>query len=232
MSVNLSRSLIKKLSLFASLSDEELGQALLCTQPCRLGEGDVVFHQGEEAGHFYVLLCGHLKVVQVTPEGERVLVRYVNAGDVFGIAQAMALPAYPASAIAVQDSIVLSWPSSEWQRFAAGNASFASHAMLAIGQRLQAAHRRIQELSTLPVKQRVAHALLRLVSQSGRPTADGVSVDFPISRQDIAEMTGTTLHTVSRLLSAWKDQGVVHLGRKRIEVRALDALVQIANEPL
>ena len=73
-------------------------------------------------------------------------------------------------------------------------------------------------MSTEQVERRIAHALLRLAQQAGRKVDSGVEIDFPISRQDIAEMTGTTLHTVSRILGAWEQQGLVDGGRQRIVV--------------
>ena len=89
-----------------------------------------------------------------------------------------------------------------------------------MGRRLQDAHLRIQELSTDEVEQRVARAMLRLFEQSGQPVADGIGIGFPITRQDIAELTGTTLHTVSRLLNDWKQRGIVDCGRKRVVLRS------------
>ena len=117
--------------------------------------------------------------------------------------------------------------------------SFTSHhpqlaalALQTMGQRLQDAHLRIQELSNEEVEQRVARAILRLVDSAGQPTADGIGIAFPITRQDIAEMTGTTLHTVSRLLSGWKQRGIVDSGRKRIVLRSPAALARVgAHEP-
>ena len=76
----------------------------------------------------------------------------------------------------------------------------------------------------------MARALLRLIRQAGRTTEKGIEIDFPISRQDIAEMTGTTLHSVSRILSAWEDQGVVVGGRQRILVCDPHKLARIGDE--
>ncbi|TIL38143.1 MAG: winged helix-turn-helix domain-containing protein, partial [Mesorhizobium sp.] len=84
-------------------------------------------------------------------------------------------------------------------------------------------------MSTQQVEQRIAHALLRIVSQSGRKTPEGIEIDFPITRQDIAEMTGTTLHTVSRLLSAWEDQGIVRSGRQKVTVTDPHALMLVSE---
>jgi CRP-like cAMP-binding protein len=80
------------------------------------------------------------------------------------------------------------------------------------------------------VERRVARALLRLVQEAGRRVDAGVEIDFPVSRQDIAEMTGTTLFTVSRLLSAWEERGIVRSGRQRIVLTKPQALIALAED--
>lgn len=229
MSATIPRSLIKNLDLFRAVSDENLDTVLSIAKPLRLNAGEPVFQQGQAAEHFFILLHGHLKVMQTTSEGEQVMVRYVIPGEVFGIAQAMRRPTYPASCVAVEESIVLGWPSVEWDHFMTGNPQFAFNALQTVGQRLQDAHTRIKELSTEEVEQRVARCVLRLVDSSGERTDEGVSINFPITRQEIAEMTGTTLHTVSRLLSAWKERGLVNTGRKRVTVLKVDDLIRLAE---
>jgi CRP-like cAMP-binding protein len=79
------------------------------------------------------------------------------------------------------------------------------------------------------VERRVAHTVIRLSKQAGRQEAGGVRIDFPISRQDIAEMTGTTLHTVSRILSAWEANGLVEGGRQKLLVRDPAGLQALAD---
>ena len=80
------------------------------------------------------------------------------------------------------------------------------------------------------VERRVARALLRLVHDAGRRAEGGVEIAFPVSRQDIAEMTGTTLYTVSRLLSGWEERGIVRSSRQRIVLTKPRALVAIAED--
>lgn len=103
------------------------------------------------------------------------------------------------------------------------------NALQTVGSRLQEAHTRVIEMSTEEVERRVAHALLRLAKQAGRKVEEGVEIDFPISRQDVAEMTGTTLHTVSRILSAWDQQGLTASGRQRIVLRQPHKLLGLAE---
>ncbi|WMD22854.1 Crp/Fnr family transcriptional regulator [Achromobacter seleniivolatilans] len=225
----LCHALLRNLDLFRPLSDAQLETALHGAAPCRLEAGALAYVQGAPGAHFFVLLQGFLKVSQVTPEGEQIIVRYVNPGDMFGLACAMGQTCYPATVQAVQESLCLAWPAAAWTPFTASHPQLGAIALQTMGHRLQDAHQRIQELSNDEVEQRVARTLLRLINQSGRPTHDGIDVGFPITRQDIAEMTGTTLHTVSRLLSDWKQRGIVASGRKRIVLRSPAALARLCE---
>jgi CRP-like cAMP-binding protein len=188
-----------------------------------------VFEQGAEACSFFLLLHGHLRVEKSTPQGHQIVVRYVSPGEIFGVAQALALPHYPATAAAAVDSVALCWPAAAWPRLTARFPSLATNALQTVGRRLQDTQARVMEMSSEQVEQRVAHALLRLAKQAGRKTETGVEIDFPISRQDVAEMTGTTLHTVSRILSAWEQQGFVEGGRQRIVLRNPHGLFALAE---
>ena len=140
----------------------------------------------------------------------------------------MNLTHYPATAVAAVDSIASPGPR---LRGIAGRQypSLAASALQTVGSRLQDTQARVMEISNEQVEQRVAHALLRLAKQAGRKVEAGVEIDFPISRQDVAEMTGTTLHTVSRILSAWEDQGLVEGGRQRIVLRDTQRLHGLAE---
>jgi CRP-like cAMP-binding protein len=130
----------------------------------------------------------------------------------------------------VDESVALAWPSTAWPRLVERYPALAANTLQAVGARLQESHGRVIEMSTEQVERRVAHALLRLAQQAGRNVEAGIEIDFPISRQDIAEMTGTTLHTVSRILSAWESDGLVEGGRQRIVLRDPHRLFQLAGE--
>jgi CRP/FNR family transcriptional regulator, nitrogen oxide reductase regulator len=88
---------------------------------------------------------------------------------------------------------------------------------------------RIMEMATQQVEQRISNSLLRLVNRSGRKTAIGIEIDFPITQQDLSEMSGTTLHTVSRVPSAWEKSGIVQSERKKITVVQPHQLVLLAQ---
>lgn len=229
MAATINRALVRSLPLFEKMSDQDVDDVLASATSRRYQIGEAVFEQGQTAEQFFLLLHGRLRVTQVTTEGQQVIVRMVNPGDLFGIAKALQRPDYPGTATAAAESIVLAWPMADWSVFLERHPTLAITAMQTIGSRLQEAHTRLRELATEEVERRVAHTVLRLTNQSGRKEPDGIRIDFPVSKQDIAEMSGTTLHTVSRILSAWEAAGLVRGGRQKLLVRDPHRLVLIGD---
>ena len=111
------RSLVANLPMFAGLAPGEQDDLLREARSIRYTKGTAVFEQGFEADRFFVLLHGHLRVEKTTPQGQQTVVRYVSAGELFGVAQAMNLAHYPATAVAAVDSIALACrPGTAWSR--------------------------------------------------------------------------------------------------------------------
>ncbi len=224
-------ALVRNLPLFQRLTEAELARLMVRATSRRVAQGETVFEQGAVASTFYLLLHGRLKVSQVTPDGQQVMVRVVHPGDLFGFARALNRADYPGTARAAVDCVVVGWPMSDWDAVVETNPRLAINAMQTIGQRLDEAHTRLREMSTQEVERRVANTVLRLAEKAGRKEAAGMRIDFPITRQDIAEMTGTTLHTVSRILSAWEAQGLVEGGRQKLTLCDAEGLARIAEPP-
>ena len=227
--MKIDRTVVRSLPLFARMSDTDLDTFLDHASTRRVSPGETVFKQGQPATGFYLLLSGRLKVTQVTGDGQQIIVRVVHPGELFGFAMALNRDDYPGTATAATDSVVLFWPSELWPQFVEHNDQMAASAIQTIGRQLEEAHTRIREMSTQEVERRVAHAILRLTLQAGRKEESGIQIAFPISRQDIAEMTGTTLHTVSRILSAWEARGLVQCGRQKVLVCDFRGLSHLAE---
>ncbi|MBJ7534912.1 Crp/Fnr family transcriptional regulator [Rhodomicrobium vannielii ATCC 17100] len=227
--MKVARSLVRHVPLFDKMADDQLDRLLAHAVSRRAPQGSQVFKQGQPARSFYLLLHGHLKVMQVTSDGQQIIVRVVHPGDLFGFAIALQRSDYPGTAVAAADSVMLAWPSDLWPSFVEHIPSLAVSAMQTVGQRLEEAHTRIREMSTEEVERRVAHTVLRLVDKAGLHEKRGIRINFPISRQDIAEMTGTTLHTVSRIFSAWEAKGLVEGGRQKLLVLDVVGLAALAD---
>lgn len=223
------KHLVAGLPIFKGLDPAGLEEVLAEAHASHYAKNAMVFEQGAAADAFFLLLHGRVRAYRVTPDGQQIVVRFVGPGELFGIAMAIGAPVYPANTVAVVDCVILAWPMSVWSGLVERYPSLALNTMQTMGTRLQEAHIRVTEMATEEVTRRVAHTLLRLAGQAGRKTADGVLIDFPISRQDIAEMSGTTLHTVSRILSGWEQGGLVASGRQRVLIRDPHQLYLIAE---
>nr|WP_303626449.1 Crp/Fnr family transcriptional regulator [Roseovarius sp. M141] len=221
--------MLTHLDPFTGLERSQIRDILDKATTHRFDAGDTVFHEGAEAARFYLLLDGYIRVGRVTPEGEHVTVLHIPSGQLFGIALALGHTHFPASAVAASDTIVLSWPQRQWPDFTASYPGFSAAAYRTVGARMKQMHDQVVQMATQQVEQRVANALLRLINQMGRRTETGIEVDFPITRQDLSDMTGTTLHTVSRLMSAWEKRGIVASRRKHILVCQPHQLVNLAE---
>jgi len=228
--LKLDHTIIQDLKAFVGLSVDELDTVLEGAASSFYAKGDSFFREGESAHKFFVLMDGYLQVVRTTEQGEQVIMRHFAPGEVFGIASALNRDTYPATALAVSDCVALQWPNKRWHELTEKVPKFVQNAHGAVGERLNASQDQIVELATEQVERRVARAVTRLVQQAGKKTQTGIKIDMPVSRQDIAEMSGTTLHTVSRIFSAWADQGIVAVGRQKIEVLKAHQLVIIAEK--
>jgi CRP-like cAMP-binding protein len=226
----LDRSLIAGSPTFAGLSPDALDHILSQATTLRLPKAEAAFRQGEHADRFFLLLHGRLRVTRINPEGQQMVVRFIGPGDMFGVAMAIQVEAYPGTATAAVESLALAWPNAVWNELLARHPGLAVNTMQALGARLQESQKRILDISTQQVEQRIAGAVLQLAQQAGRRLEEGMLIDFPLSRQDVAEMIGTTLHTVSRTLSAWEDIGLVECGRQRVLVRDMAGLKALARQ--
>ncbi|HLW28687.1 MAG TPA: Crp/Fnr family transcriptional regulator [Kiloniellales bacterium] len=225
----LRESLKGKVPLFEGLPEEALDEILKRGHRHQLAKGFILFHQGEPADSFHLIIAGRLKVAQTSEEGQQMIVRYLGPRELAGcVAVCGGLP-YPATATAVEDTWLLQWNRGALADVAERWPQIALNAMRIMGGRTQELQDRVRELQGERVEQRIARTLGRLVVQAGRRTADGIEIDFPLSRQDLAEMVGTTLHTVSRTLAAWEQEGIVRSGRQKVMIRDAASLSVIAG---
>ncbi|HEX7010086.1 MAG TPA: Crp/Fnr family transcriptional regulator [Phycisphaeraceae bacterium] len=221
--------LLQRVALFEGLDGHALEQVHQAAQRRRLSAGAVLFRQEDEAHVLYVVLEGRLRVSELTPEGHEVLLRFIEPGQPVGLMAALEGAVYPVTAQAAQSSRVLCWRREAMERLMDRHPRLARNAMRLMVGRIRELQQRVVELATERVEQRVARAILRLVRQAGKRTSEGVLLEMPLSRQDLAALTGTTLYTVSRLLNRWQEQGLVSIGRRRIVLRRPHELVALAD---
>lgn len=215
---------------FRNATEEDLKSILDNSIRRAVEEGAFLFLQGDPADYLYVLTEGQIKLVQGNPRGQQVILRTIHPWQVFGaLGIARAQATYPVSAQAMQDSSALAIRTDFYRQMAERRPYLSMDLMQVMTGYVQEMQGRYRELATERVEQRIASAVLRLASQLG--TRDGAEgdVELSLSRQELAELSGTTIYTVSRVLSDWERRGVVRTGRERIGIVSPHGLVRIAE---
>jgi CRP-like cAMP-binding protein len=215
--------------LFRGVPATALHEVQAASFRMRIAAGEVVFRQGVGAGTLYIVATGRLRATQTTADGQQVIMRYLGPGEVAGYMTLSGGGSHPGTVTAVEETRLIGWSDAAIKEAMTRHSSIAMNAVAFLGARYHEMQVRLRELSTEKVERRIAHTLLRLIEQAGRRTARGIEIAIPLSRQDLAEMSGTTLHTVSRTLSAWEEQGIVNCGRRRVIVTKAPTLASIAE---
>lgn len=217
--------------LFQGLTPQELEEVRAAGNMRRFESGSLLIRQGDPALAYYFMFCGHGKLTQVTPDGHQVLLRFVRPGGGFGLTSVLSGLDYMWSVHAIGECRTLVWHGEVLAQFMERFTRLSFNALRISVMRNRELEIRYQELLTESVEQRVAQSLLRLSADVGRQTQEGILIDVPLSREDLAEYAGTTLYTVSRLLHQWELDGHVRTGRERVVVCDRKSLRGLSSAP-
>ncbi|MGE5073729.1 MAG: Crp/Fnr family transcriptional regulator [Anaerolineae bacterium] len=219
---------LRQVIVFQNASDEDLAYLLANSISRSVESGSFLFFQGDPADYLYVLTQGQVKLLQSNPSGQQVNLRTIYPWQMFGALGAVReSAAYPATAQAIEDSSALAIRGDVLKDMMQTRPYLGAGLMQLMTSYIEEMQARYRELATERVQQRIARALVRLASQSGQKAEDGIELSF--SRQDFAEMSGTTLYTVSRVLTDWERQGVIASGREHIRILEPHALIRLAE---
>jgi CRP-like cAMP-binding protein len=211
------------------LSEEQQSEVLAAGHPRVLKARDVLGEQGEPAQIVALVQLGYLKLGQVNAEGAESLVRFIGPGDCYGAIALAPDKKFPVSATAVEPARVLVWSRTVMASLAERYPLIRSNLFEEVTRRMSGLLTASQELASERAPQRVARALLRVADHGGTRTDQGIRIVHPITRQEIADLTGTTLFTVSRLMAAWEADGLLVTGRGVVTIVDPEALEAAAS---
>ena len=123
------------------------------------------------------------------------------------------------------------WSRARIGELAARHPQIRTNVLSTIADRMQEALSRVRELATESVAQRIARALVRQAKSHGKAVEDGLLIDQPLGRQELADLAGASMFTASRLLAGWARDGILKVGRQRVVVLSLERLEAIASAP-
>lgn len=215
--------------LFIGLADSDRTAILNQGDRIRSGAGEILFSQGDPARRCYLFLKGRLKLTALHEQGKKAVIRYIGPGQLTAAVAVFKERDYPVTAETIGPVEVLAWDRQVIVKLMLAYPQLALNMLKVVIDRLDDVQTRYLEISAEQVEQRIARALLRIMRHSGRKTDEGILIDFPISRQELADYTGATLYTVSRILSAWSKKGWIKSGREQITIADPHALVSFAE---
>jgi CRP/FNR family transcriptional regulator, nitrogen oxide reductase regulator len=189
----------------------------------------VLFRQGEPAQELIILGKGIVKIWQMSGSGEATTIHIMGPGDMIGAVPVFRQIPYPVTASTVTDCIILSWQTAWILALMERYPAIRANALDFVGRHAEELVNRLREMATERVDQRIARALLRLADQTGRAVAEGIEIGYPLSRQDVAEIVGTDLYSVSRVLRSWAARGLISASRLRVALLDRAGLERIAH---
>lgn len=223
-----SEKLLREVPMFRALGEQEL-QTLAEVTEVRLYErGDLVFREADPADDFYTVVRGRVKVSKATPSGKDVILEIFGRGDPLGAVAVYEERPFPATAEALEDTICLVVPKEAFFRLLDDDPSLVRGLLLGLTRRLVDLTNRLSELTGGKLEPRFARLFLKLADERGRAVDEGVFIPLPLTRQELADLTGTTVETCIRIMSRWGKQGVVRTDDDGFTVLDRQALEMIA----
>jgi CRP/FNR family transcriptional regulator len=221
--------LLRASAVFAGLPAREIDAVAAVAQEARHRAREYVFMEGDAARWLYVVKTGRVKIVRQSRAGRDVVLELLGPGEVFGGVAVIEQRPYPASAQAVEASVVVRIPAPTILALSERHPALIKEMALLIGRRLRAAHDSVKSLAVDPVEARLAARLLRLAESDGARGPRGLTLPFHLTRQSLADMTGTTVETTIRVVSRWLRDGLVDDVEGRLVIRDVDALRAVAD---
>jgi CRP/FNR family transcriptional regulator, nitrogen oxide reductase regulator len=222
--------LVQRFPLFSGLSLSDCTNVLAVAREKNFSRRQTIFSEGDPVQQILVLLSGCVKLMQFGQDGGEVILRLAGMGEVVGAIGLCSEVGHCATAQTTELSTALVWDRATFEALLERFPMLRRNMIRVLEMRLQEMDQRFREISTQKVAPRLSSQLVRLLSQVGKKVNGHVEIS--LSRAELAQLTGTTLFTVSRLLSQWKMQGIVNVRRESVLVRDLPALVELSHGEL
>jgi CRP/FNR family transcriptional regulator len=207
-----------------SAADRELIAG--ATREQRAEAGKVLFGEGQPADSLWAVKEGLIHIVKHGPDGREMVLEVIPPGELFGAVVALENRPYPASAVAAEPSVVWRLPATLARELCQKHPTLRSAILEQVTSRLRSAHERLRSVALERVEQRLARMLLALADKIGQ-SKDGVTV-LNVTRQELADMIGTTVETTIRITSKWQQGGIISSSRHQIGLTNTVSLKKIA----
>lgn len=221
---------LMKVPIFSSLNEEEVKEIrpYLVRQKFRKKEG--VFSEGDPPEWFYILMAGKVKITKLSQDGREIIIELISPPDFFGGFAVMKGFPYPANAVAMEDSDILKIARPNLLKIIDRFPNIMYEITSSLGERIREFHDTLKNIALERVESRIAALLIKLADKIGEKSKDNsISIDMRLTKQDIAEMVGTTVETTIRVMSRFKKSGFVTDDGRKIIIKDIEKLKSVGS---
>ena len=211
--------LLRRIPLFRRLSPALRQRIAEVARVKPYERGTLIFAEGDPSDAFMVIVSGRVKVFKATPAGKEIILEIFGSGDPLGAVVVYEGAPFFASALTLEDTSNLRIEQPAFFRLLEQDAALVRGLLSGLTIRLAELTRRLAELSGARVEARFARLFLKLSEQIGKPEHGGTFVPMPLSRQELADLTGTTIETAIRIMSRWQKEDVLHTEKDGFVIR-------------
>ncbi len=201
--------ILKKIELFKNLSDDELKELEPYLLNATYQKKEDIFSEGDQPEWFYIVSRGKVKITKISADGKEIILEIISPTDIFGgVAVIRGFP-YPANAVAMEESEVLKISRKNLMRLVDRFPNLMYCIALQLGDRMKSSYESLKNIALERVEARIAALLLKLSTKVGVETREGLLIDMRLTKQDVADMVGTTVETSIRTFSKFKKEGLL-----------------------
>lgn len=222
--------LLRTTAFFRRLGPDDRTRLSAVSRAVTYRRGDAIFKEGDASDDLLVIASGRVKVFKMTAAGKDVILEIFSAGDPLGAVAAYEGRPYPASAVALDETTCIVVPRQPFFALLEQYPSLVRGLLVGLTQRLVELTNRVVDLTGGRVEPRFARLFLKMAAERGRPERDGVFIPMVLSRQELADLTGTTIETSIRIMSRWGKQNIVATGKDGFVLLDPKALETLASE--
>jgi len=220
---------LRTLSLFKDLSDAEMKELEPYCSTSTFRKKETIFSEGEPPEWFYLVLSGKVKITKLSHEGKEVILEVISPTDIFGgVAVIKGFP-YPANAIAMEDAEVLKISRKNLLRLVDRFPNLMYCMAMQMGERMKSSYDSLKNIALERVEARIAALLLKLAGKVGVESKQGTVIDMRLTKQDVADMVGTTVETSIRTFSKFKKQDLVTEADGKMVIKDKDGLAALSS---
>jgi CRP-like cAMP-binding protein len=222
--------LLRTTPIFSRLSVEDRRKVAEVASVRAFDRGEIIFEQESPSDAFYAIVAGRVKIFKMMPNGKDLILEVFGPGDPLGAVAAYLGRPFPASATALEETTCVLIPRADFFRLLEQHPSLVRGLLLGLTTRLVELTNRLAELTGGRIEPRFARLFMKLADEMGRSERGGIFIPLPLSRQELADLTGTTIETCIRIMSRWGKDEIVRTEKEGFVVLARPELAQLATQ--